>query len=255
MLDVESLRVNAPRIIHLPSVDSTNRFLQRCDTVEGEVVVAMADAQSAGRGQRDARWESLPGDATFSIQLCPAGLPANRVFLLSQLLALALRRVVECCGGAAEVKWPNDILVRRRKVCGVLIESNLRGNYVRRAILGVGMNLVPRPHGFPSYPTPAASLAEFVSPADLPSPLAFVKLLLSAWNDYLIRVRNDAEASAQRDYLAALFNRNGAHEFVDSNGPFRAEVIGVSPVGELVLRTADGAQRVYPFKGVMQKVL
>lgn len=254
MNDSLSLRIENPRIIHLPTVDSTNGYLQQHDDLAGETLVVQADQQVAGRGQRGARWDSLPGDATFSLQLRPDGVPANRVFLLSQLLSLSLLRLLRQLGLDAEIKWPNDILVRRKKVCGVLIESNLQAARIQRAILGVGMNLAPRPDGFPNYPTPAASLAEFVEPTDLPTPAALVNTLVNEWNNYLACVSGNLDSCVQRDYIASLFNRNGLHEFADSSGPFRAEVVGVSPAGELILRRTGGEHQTYPFKGVRQKI-
>lgn len=254
MIDKDALRIENPRFVRLHVVDSTNGYLQRSAAPEGETLVAVAESQSAGRGQRDSRWDSLAGDATFSILLHPRGLPANRIFFLSQLLSLSVLRLLESVGAAAEVKWPNDILVWRKKVCGVLIESNLQAGCVRRVILGVGVNLAPRQGGFLDYPTPAASLAEFVKKANMPAPLDFVNGVIDAWNSYLADSSSDLERCVQRDYLASLFNRVGIHEFFDSAGSFFAEVAGVTSAGELLLRRADGTLRAYPFKGVRQKV-
>lgn len=254
MIDKESLRIENPRIIRLYTVDSTNGYLQRAAALAEETLVVITELQSAGRGQRNSRWDSLLGDAIFSLQLHPKGLSANRIFLLSQLLSLSLLRLFRCIGATAEVKWPNDILVQRKKVCGVLIESNLQAGCARRAILGVGVNLAPRPNGFPDYPTPAASLAELVKKTDLPAPFDFVKGLINAWNGYLADASGDLERCVQRDYLASLFNRVGRHEFSDRAGAFFAEVAGVSAAGELLLRRDDGTLRAYPFKGVRQKI-
>lgn len=253
-MDASSLRIDRLEVVQLESVDSTNGYLQRVANSVNKPIVAIANGQSAGRGQQGTHWDSLPGDATFSILLEPKELPAGRTFLLSQLLSLALRDVLSELGVDAEVKWPNDILVQRRKVCGVLIETHLQGAYVRNAILGAGMNLAVRPLGFPNYPTPAATLADWVYVESLPAPLSFVQMLVAAWNACLERTEGDMENSIQRSYLASLFNGVGFHDFEDGDGAFRAEIAGVRPTGELVLRRGNGTQRVYPFKGVRQKM-
>lgn len=253
-METESLRIDNPTVVQLQLVDSTNAYLKGVEVEAGRAVVVIAGAQTAGRGQQGARWDSLPGDAMFSILLQPRGLSAGRPFLLSQLLALALCQAIGGLGVRAEVKWPNDILVNRKKVCGVLIETSLQGAYVRRAILGVGVNLAPRPGGFPAYPTPAATLADAVGSSALPSPATFVGSLIDAWNVWVANLYETGEEAVQRSYRTALFNGRGSHRFVDHGGEFRAEIAAMLPTGELVLRRADGSLRAYPFKGIRQRV-
>lgn len=253
-METESLRIDNPTVVQLQLVDSTNAYLKGVEVEAGRAVVVIAGAQTAGRGQQGARWDSLPGDAMFSILLQPRGLSAGRPFLLSQLLALALCQAIGGLGARAEVKWPNDILVHRKKVCGVLIETSLQGAYVRRAILGVGVNLAPRLSGFPEYPTPATTMADAVGESVLPSPATFIGRFIDAWNSQVAYFHEEGDEAVQRDYRAALFNGYGSHCFADDGGEFCAEFAALLPTGELVLRRADGALRAYPFKGIRQRV-
>ena len=251
----ESLRIENPRFVQLESVSSTNDFLQEMQLESDGAIVVLADSQTGGRGQQGSRWDSYRGDATFSLLIRPKGLPSTNVFLLSQLLSLALRALLESLGIPAEIKWPNDILVKRKKVCGILIETHLQGFYVSRAILGVGMNLAARPFGFPVYPTSAVTLADCMEVEKVPAPHVFVQMLLQSWNAYLDGACGDLQGKAQRDYLAALFNGYGFHEFEDSNGRFLAEIRDVTSRGELVLHRDDGTDRSYWFKSVRQMVV
>jgi BirA family transcriptional regulator, biotin operon repressor / biotin---[acetyl-CoA-carboxylase] ligase len=133
---------------HLAEVDSTNsharRLLQESQPVHGMLITA--DVQTAGRGQRDRTWLSASGrDITCSYILRPTFLGADRQFLLGAAVALALHgAVTELLAGTTEnisIKWPNDILVGREKVAGILIENSLRGRTLDSAIVGIGMNV------------------------------------------------------------------------------------------------------------------
>lgn len=105
-----------------------------------------ADAQTAGRGQRDRSWLSAGGlDITCSYILRPTFLGADRQFLLGAAVALALHSAVsELLPDTTEqisIKWPNDILIGTKKVAGILIENSLRGQTLDSAIVGIGLNV------------------------------------------------------------------------------------------------------------------
>ena len=111
MIKSESLRIEDPRFVQLGSVSSTNDFLQEMQLESDGAIVVLADGQTCGRGQQGNRWDSLRGDATFSLLIQPRGLPSTNVFLLSQLLSLSVRAVLESLGITAEIKMPKDNLV------------------------------------------------------------------------------------------------------------------------------------------------
>lgn len=107
------------------------------------------DRQTAGRGQRDRQWHSGPlCDITCSYILRPTFLGADRQFLLGAAVALALHgAVTELLAHRTRqisIKWPNDILIGKHKVAGILIENSLRGNSLDTAIIGIGLNVNSR---------------------------------------------------------------------------------------------------------------
>ncbi len=129
------------------SCASTSAVLAGMPDAAAGTVVSTA-CQTAGRGQRGNSWEAEPGkNLTFSILLRPAGMHAARQFELSMLVALAIADVVDrrfAAAGIAErttVKWPNDIYVGDKKICGTLIENKLSGAEIERAIAGVGLDV------------------------------------------------------------------------------------------------------------------
>ena len=136
----------------VPRCPSTQDLLRPDEDPEGAAVAA--DEQTAGRGRRGRRWEAPPGRAIqCSVLLRPP--PGRRLPELSLVAGLAVVDAVEAALGlGAEVKWPNDVLVRGEKVAGLLAEA--REGVV---ILGVGLNVNQRREELPPTPiTPAASL-------------------------------------------------------------------------------------------------
>jgi BirA family biotin operon repressor/biotin-[acetyl-CoA-carboxylase] ligase len=128
-------------IVFLREVDSTNDFAKELagyGAVEGTVVVA--ETQTCGRGRLDREWVSPKSGLWFSVVLRPELKPAEAVVIVF-VAGLAVAEVLrELYGVRVETKWPNDVLVKGRKVCGILTEMNTTGEKVNYVIVGVGVN-------------------------------------------------------------------------------------------------------------------
>lgn len=124
------------------SLDSTNNEARRqIDTLDNLSVIA-AFGQNAGRGQGSHTWHTTPGkNITATIVLKPENLAARDAILLTQITTLALRAYLHSRGVEARIKWPNDIWVDSRKICGILIENTLDGAMVQSSIIGIGLNI------------------------------------------------------------------------------------------------------------------
>lgn len=134
-------------IIWLDSIDSTNsEALRRLRTLPSGTVLA-AREQTAGRGQRGNSWFTEPGkNLTFSLVLKfeEDMLPAAQAHWLNYLTSVAITRFLDTYGVDSRIKWPNDIYVNRRKICGVLIENTLRDSSLEASVIGVGININQR---------------------------------------------------------------------------------------------------------------
>jgi len=132
-------------IIWLKQTDSTNDEARRQIPGLDNLSVIAAWEQTAGRGQGDHTWTSEPGqNLTFSLVLkfppC-AAVAASEILLITELVTRATREYLLSKGVRARIKWPNDIYVGERKICGILIENILDGKQVRESIIGIGLNL------------------------------------------------------------------------------------------------------------------
>lgn len=126
-------------ILYFETLDSTQTYLkQHFNELEDRTVVT-ADTQTAGRGRFDRRWVSEPGGLYFSVLLKPA--KTDFLANITQLMALAVCQAAEKYGLAPNLKWPNDVQVSGKKLCGILSEAVAQDGKIACLALGVGVNV------------------------------------------------------------------------------------------------------------------
>jgi len=147
------------RVFYYPSLASTMEAAKQeaqLGAVEGTVVIA--GEQTAGRGRIKRVWLSPKGSIAVSIILYPSVVNLSSLIMLA---SLAVVHSVEAVTGLrSQVKWPNDVLINGKKMCGILIESSVRGNIVDYAIIGIGVNVNLRLSDFPEILSTATSLSD-----------------------------------------------------------------------------------------------
>ena len=124
------------------SIDSTNtKAKQLAELGEAEGMLVTAEKQTAGKGRRGRSWESEPGVGIWmTLLLRPSILPV-KVSGLTLLAALALVRAIkDVCRLDAQIKWPNDVILAKKKICGILTEMSSEENYVHYVVVGIGIN-------------------------------------------------------------------------------------------------------------------
>ena len=237
-------------IVHIEETDSTNRWMK--DNGEGTQVV-VADYQTAGKGCGSNSWEAERGkNLLFSVMIHPEEIQAKNQFIITQVVSVALCKTIEryllhptplLPGGGEHVvaiKWPNDIYVGDKKICGVLIENRLQGSMIKYSIIGIGLNVKQQ---------------EFKS--DAPNPVSIWQLtgketdrmeLLAAFLEQL----NETAKSTTiiTDYKARLYRRQGKHLFMTNNTTFEASIVDVIDDGRLMLEDEKGVAHLFRFKEV-----
>ena len=232
------------KIVHIDETDSTNRWLKEraSEFSPDDSVAVVADYQTAGRGCGTNSWESERGkNLLLSLLIHPTGIPANRQFLISEWVSVALCELLEhYIYNKVEIKWPNDIYVDGRKICGILIENRLQGDHIKDSIIGIGLNINQR---------------QFLS--DAPNPVSLCQLLGHEVDkeEVLLRFlqRKPLVSTAETDgfsYRNRLFLRRKPAEYQDCEGRFKGTLIDVEPDGRLVMIDEEGRERRYAFKEV-----
>ena len=241
-------------IIHLTTVDSTNRYI-RDEAVAlwenrgtGDFAVVTAGHQTAGRGQRGNAWNSNAGEnLLFSLLVRPGEtLEVSRQFLLSQAVALSIHDAMKCYGVDTRLKWPNDIYAGNRKLAGILLELDYSGAFVEQAIIGIGLNV--NQENFPPMDRKPVSMKmlrehDFI----LDDVLATI---LDLFEHYYTELRFGNRDAIAAEYKAQLFGIDMKNSFIDKNGHFDAVIQDVESDGHLILRRNDGSTGRYAFKEV-----
>ena len=124
-------------------LDSTNtRAKQLAEIGAREGLLVMAEKQTAGKGRRGRGWESEAGVNVYMTLLLRPSLPPSRMPGITLLAALAITRGIhEVCGIQAEIKWPNDVVLNGKKICGILTEMSSEEDFIHYVAVGIGINI------------------------------------------------------------------------------------------------------------------
>ncbi len=218
-------------LIFMPECHSTSdQLLLLCQEeplLEGSLVIT--GHQTAGRGQRGNSWEAQPGkNLTFSFLLKPDFLPVSEQFYLTMVVSLGIRDfLTEKTGAKVQIKWPNDILVDQRKICGILIENQIVGQRLAASVVGVGINVNQQ-----YFATPTATSMVLVTGLQFDLPALLEDLLLCIEQRYL-RLRGDGRDQLRSDYLDTLYLREETHLFYAGDRSFYGTITGVDEIGRL----------------------
>ena len=228
-------------------LDSTNDELLRHIPEYDNLSVVAAVSQTAGRGQRGNRWLSEPGgNLTFSLLLKPADYPARDFMGITFLSTLVIRDWLRGEGVPAVIKWPNDIYVGKKKICGMLIENGLEGDRIVSSVIGIGLNL--NQTVFPGELVNPTSLKRLTGRSyGLEQALAEICAL---FGERLPLLDSDREA-LYAAYGADLFQAGLPCRYRDlaSGEEFTGTIKGVTREGRLLMER-DGGIRTYAFKEV-----
>lgn len=235
-------------MIYVPECHSTNTLAsdlsQKTTVAEGTTVVT--DNQTKGRGQRGNTWFSEPNmNLTFSVILKPAFLKPTEQFNLTMAVSLSIRDfLTQHIHKHVSIKWPNDILIDDKKVCGMLIENSISGSVLQQSIVGIGLNVNQT-----KFSVDTATSMKLSSAKEFDLTESFNLLLLNLEQRYQ-QLRNGNRQSLKNDYLNCLYGRNENRSFSDADGVFEGLITGVTEEGKLLISKA-GELKSYSLKEVI----
>lgn len=228
---------------YLKETDSTNNDAKRCmeeGGVHGTLIVA--ERQTAGRGRRGRLWESPEGTAIYmTIGMKPEFAP-DKVSMLTLVMALSVAEAIEEQSGLeAGIKWPNDVVVNKRKVCGILTEMILEAEYIRCVVTGVGINV-----NQPSMPEEIAQTATslFIEKGEKLSRAALIESVMRHFeNNYDCFIGSLDLSELKEAYEARLANKDQLVRVLDPKGEYEGIARGIRCTGELIVELSDGIVR------------
>lgn len=222
------------KIIQFKRIASTNTKAKTLAEKGAEDwTVVTSEVQTQGRGRSGRTWESPKGGLWFSLIIRPR-ITIDRIPLLQFWAANALRRgVEETFGVHPEVKWPNDLVVDRKKIAGILIETKISGRRPEYAIIGVGLNVNLAPK---ELPTGASSIFLFKKR----------KFSLDKTLDSILTIFEDHyETLKDEELVVADWWEHCAHRLkpvvVDADkGKVSGKCVGLGPDGSIIIQTDHG---------------
>ena len=233
------------------SIDSTNtRAKQLAESGAEEGTLIVADRQTAGKGRRGRSWSSESNIGIYmSLIVRPSISPAS-VSGLTLISALALAKAIKSvCGVESHIKWPNDIVIGKKKICGILTEMSSEMNYIHYAVVGIGINA--NTQKFPDDIADKASsiMLESGKKVDRAELIAVTMELFGGY--YQKFVEAESLEPFIEEYNEILANRDkevrilyGMLEDVDKNKTECGIAKGIDSDGALIVETSDGIRKV-----------
>ncbi len=235
------------KVIYCEQVDSTNtKAKQLAEIGEPEGTLVVAEEQTAGKGRRGRGWVSEPGVGVWMSLILRPELAPEESSCITLVTALAVAEgISKTCGLAARIKWPNDIILNGKKVCGILTEMSSEREYIHYVVVGVGINVNTR--SFPDEScTKATSL--FIEKGGKVDRQALIAACMESFGKYYGQYLKMGNMTLlQEEYDRLLINRDrevrvfhGVKEEVDQEQIETGIARGITPEGALLVETKDG---------------
>lgn len=226
-------------VICYKEVDSTNTKIKELAKTGQEGLVVVADRQTAGRGRRGRTWESSEeGNLYMSVLLKPE-IEISKASMITLVMAYSVAQALQRWGIDAQIKWPNDLVMGGKKICGILTEMEVTDGQIDDVVVGVGLNLMQRLFAEELKEKATSVLAETGKQVDK-------EKILSAIMDAFIEnyecfLGNQNLEFFMQEYNDLLVNRNRQVVVLDPAGEYEGIAKGILANGELQVLRADGS--------------
>ena len=235
----------AKEVLYFDTIDSTNTKAQELAEKgyqSGTLVVA--DKQESGKGRRGRSWVSPSGTGIFMTLMIKPDINPNNASMLTLVAALAVAKAItSVTGEEAMIKWPNDIVVNGKKVCGILTEMNAQFDYINHIVVGIGINV--HNESFPEEISQMASSLMIEAGGKRFHRAQIIAETMSYFEQYYDTFLQTQDLSALvREYDKLLVNRNKSVRVLDPKEPFDGKAMGITPKGELIVDTWESRKLV-----------
>lgn len=235
----------AREVLYFDTIDSTNTKAQELAEKgyqSGTLVVA--DKQESGKGRRGRSWVSPSGTGIFMTLMIKPDINPNNASMLTLVAALAVAKAItSVTDEEAMIKWPNDIVVNGKKVCGILTEMNAQFDYINHIVVGIGINV--HNESFPEEISQMASSLMIEAGGKRFHRAQIIAETMSYFEQYYDTFLQTQDLSALvREYDKLLVNRNKSVRVLDPKEPFDGKAMGITPKGELIVDTWESRKLV-----------
>lgn len=231
---------------HFAIIDSTNKKakeLAQEGCAHGTLVTA--DAQQAGIGRRGRSWSSEEGAGIYMSLVLRPQIETESASRLTLVAALTVAKAIEdvlkrhgCANVYPQIKWPNDIVLNKKKICGILTEMSLNGTNIDSIIIGIGINVLNQSFAKDLQATASSLLLE------TGVRLEKEVLIESVWQQfetyYASFIETEDLQNMKAEYENLLANKNNIVKVLDPNGEYEGIAKGITNTGELIVEAEQG---------------
>ncbi len=230
-------------IVCFTQTDSTNLKAKAAGEGSGKHgTLFVAEAQSEGRGRRGRSWSSPRGESIYMTLLMRPEIPPESASMLTLVMGLSVAQgLADVCDVKPQIKWPNDILLGGRKVCGILTEMSMEMNDIHYVVIGVGIN-VNQTSFPPELRDSATSLALETGHTYRRAQIIAAVLQRFEENEAVFRETGDVRALMEA-YNERLIHRDKDILILEPDGNYKAHALGINEKGELLVTLPDGEKR------------
>ena len=231
-------------IYYFDSIDSTNtKAKELAEEGHPSGTLVVADRQTAGKGRRGRSWESPTGIGIFMTLMLKPEINPNNASMLTLVAAMATTRAIRRVTGVpAMIKWPNDIVMNGKKVCGILTEMSAQFDYINHIVIGIGINV--HNEDFPEEIAKTASSLYLESGQHIHR-ASLIEAFLEEFEDvYAEYLKTEDMEGLQKEYDAMLVNRGRQVRVLDPKEPFEGKAMGITKKGELIVDTWESRKLV-----------
>ena len=231
------------KIIYYKQLDSTNTKLTelaREGADHGTVVVA--DSQTAGKGRRGRTWESPAGENIYMSVLLRPTFDASLAPMLTLCMAYSVAKVLEAKGFEdVKIKWPNDLVINEKKVCGILTEMQMNGSQIESVIVGVGINV--NVQAFPEELISKATSLYLEGKRKINLEELIKEVVEEFFSVYGQFCEEKDLSFIQDEYNERLINKGKEVRVLEPEHEYTAYAKGISRTGELLVVMEDGTEK------------
>ncbi|SFR84297.1 biotin--[acetyl-CoA-carboxylase] ligase [Anaeromicropila populeti] len=221
-------------------IDSTNMEARRhAEAHESHGMVILAEQQNAGKGRRGRNWVSPKGTGIWMSLILKPEFAPEKASMLTLLGALAgAEAIKDCTGLDCRIKWPNDLVVNGKKVCGILTEMSSEIDYIHYVIIGMGINV--NADFFPDDICHVATSLKLEGKQNYMRNQIAAKILFYLEKHYEKFCNYGDLRDFVKEYNLLLINRGKEVKIIDSNHTFTGEALGIDSEGRLLVKDAAG---------------
>ena len=233
---------------HFETIDSTNKRAKELaaeGTVHGTLVTA--DAQVAGVGRRGRSWSSEKDAGIYMSMVLRPEIETDKASMLTLIAALAVQKAIQkVCGEKVEalpmIKWPNDVVLNKKKICGILTEMSLKGTAIDYVIVGIGINVNNK-----AFPEEIAQTASSLS-RECGEDIEREMLITEVWKQFSVYYEQFLKTTdlsfLKEEYEKALINKEEKVKVLDPLGEYVGIAKGITNTGELIVDTEESTKLV-----------